>query len=69
MPILTKPDYFTSPKFQDMLKFSKEQLEQVKDLIVFNNDITVQFEGPTDITYQNFDEIFEFCNTLVHLTD
>ena len=63
-PILTKPGYQTQPKMSELAKYSFETLLEIDNFCVFNEDGMVEFEGPTDLTYVNLDEILDISHVI-----
>lgn len=68
LPILTKDGYHTIPKFSDLLTLSKEELEKVPGVTIFNGLGWIEFEDPIDLTYQNLDEIVVINEKFVNLS-
>ena len=63
-PILTKPGYQTQPKMSELAKYSFETLMEIDNFCVFNEDGMVEFEGTTDLTYVNLDEILDISHVI-----
>lgn len=63
-PILTKPGYHTQPKMSELAKYSFETLMEIDNFCVFNEDGMVEFEGLTDLTYVNLDEILDISHVI-----
>ena len=64
LPILTKPGYFTLPKFSEL---HKENLEKIEGFTIYNNLGMIEFEGMSDVTNQNLDEIIDINENYVKL--
>lgn len=59
LPILTKKDYCTIPRFSELSKYNEEALQKVDGFTIYNQNGMIEFEDLTDLTYQNLDEIVD----------
>ena len=57
IPIMTKEGYYTIPKYEDLIMMNEKQLRGVEHFTIYNEHGMIEFEGPSDITYQNLDNI------------
>lgn len=55
-PKLTKQGYFTSPPMEQLSMMTLEDLQTVQNFSIFNVFGKVEFESPTDVTFQDLDE-------------
>jgi len=67
LPVLTKEDYFTIPKFTDLLKQNQENLQKIENFCIFNAFGMIEFENSTDVTFQNLDEIIDINENYVKI--
>jgi len=63
-PILTKPGYFTVPKISELAKYSYETLREIESFCIFNDEGMIEFEGLTDVTFVNMDDIVDISHVI-----
>ena len=56
LPVLNTKNYKTEPKFDDLVRMSKNELENVENFSIYNEFGMILFPGYTDLTYVNLDE-------------
>lgn len=59
LPKLTKENYVTIPNFPDLLSLDEESLKNIENFSIMNEHGRIDWEGFTDITYQDLDEIID----------
>jgi hypothetical protein len=56
VPVLTKQGYVTNPPYEDLVRMTKRELEQVLNFSINTENGRIIFPGSTDLTYVDLDE-------------
>lgn len=67
LPILTKPGYTTRPSLDTLRTFTENELKQVDGFVIENENGRIEFEGRTDVTEVNLDELVEIYPKLAEV--
>lgn len=59
VPVLTRPEYCTSPSMVDIARMSAAELRTIDDFTISNHFGSVEFPGRTDLTALNLDRIVQ----------
>ena len=67
LPIMEKPGYKTFPDFKDVYRMTLNELENVENFSIYNEWGRIDFEGVTDLTNLNLDQIVTIENKLINV--
>ena len=67
LPIMEKPGYKTIPDFKDIYRMTLNELENVEKFSIYNEWGRIDFEGVTDLTNLNLDQIVSIENKLINV--
>jgi hypothetical protein len=67
LPILNKPGYKTNPEFRKICRMTLGELEDVENFSIFNEYGRIDFEGVTDLTNLNLDQIVTIDNKRINV--
>lgn len=65
LPVLTKPGYKTIPDFRNICRMTLDEIEHVKNFSIFNDYGRIDFEGETNLTNLNLDQIVNICKNSI----
>jgi hypothetical protein len=57
IPVLTKPGYKTIPDYRNICRMTLDEIEHVKNFSIYNEYGRIDFEGETNLTNLNLDQI------------
>ncbi|MFO0117724.1 MAG: hypothetical protein ACK521_08965 [bacterium] len=67
LPGPPRDGYFTEPDWSEIIKMSKDDLQKVLWFKIFNENGSVEFLGPTDLTNCDLAQLVEITPTSVEV--